>query len=73
MQSLNETFGSDNIKLFLLWNAFFAVYAVILQCSFISVGCFAVALTIAGRTVLRLFDKKPQESEPAADYLPGWQ
>jgi hypothetical protein len=75
MLKLNETFGSDNIKWFVVWNVIFLIYMIIFKSSLLSLILLAAALLTAGKMAWRLLEKRKEaeaDSEKTIDYLPGW-
>jgi hypothetical protein len=75
MLKLNETFGSDNIKWFVVWNVIFLIYMIIFKSSLLSLIFLAAALLTAGKMAWRLLEKRKEaeaDSEKTIDYLPGW-
>lgn len=58
MKSLDETFGSSNIKWFMIWNIFFLVYSIAIKSSLLSVLFLAVAFFISGHIALKFLEKK---------------
>jgi hypothetical protein len=75
MLKLNETFGSDNIKWFVVWNVIIIVYMLVFKGSLLSLIFFAVTLLIAGKLVWRLIEKRMEAEgnvDKTVDYLSGW-
>lgn len=58
MHSLDETFGSSNLKWFMIWNLFFFVYSIVIQSSLLSVLCLLIAFGIGSHIAVKLLTAK---------------
>jgi hypothetical protein len=62
MEGINETFGSNNITAFFIWNIFFFVYGVAITMPLLTFLCLIMSFIIVGISAIRFLERKNRKT-----------